>query len=54
MAINNVSVQYNGGFLPDILPLTQALIFLWFDGTIIIYYYYVFNYVLHYLLFCYV
>ena len=23
MAINNVSVQYNGGFLPDILLLTQ-------------------------------
>ena len=24
MAINNVSVQYNGGFLPDIILLTQG------------------------------
>ena len=24
MAINNVSVQYNGGFLPDIILLTQC------------------------------
>ena len=23
MAINNVNVQYNGGFLPDIILLTQ-------------------------------
>ena len=38
MAIN-VFVQYNGGFLPDILLLTQAPIFVWFDGTIIVYYY---------------
>ena len=38
MAIN-VFVQYNDGFLPDILPLTQAPIFVWFD-TIIVYYYY--------------
>ena len=54
MAIN-VFVQYNGGFLPDILLLTQAPIFVWFDGTITIeYYYYPFNYVLHCLLFCYV
>ena len=34
----NVIEQYNGGFLPDILLLTQALIFVWFDGTIIVYY----------------
>ena len=31
----NVSVQCNGGFLPDSLLLTQAPIFVWFDGTII-------------------
>ena len=24
MAINNVNVQYNGGFLPDIILLTQC------------------------------
>ena len=24
MAINNVSVQYNGGFLPDIILLTRC------------------------------
>ena len=39
MAIN-VIVQYNGGLLPDILLLTQAPNFVWFDGTIIVYYYY--------------
>ena len=33
-------VQYNGGFLPDILLLTQAPICVGFDGTIIVYYYY--------------
>ena len=38
MAINNVIVQYNE-FLPDILLLTQAPIYVWFDGTIIVYYY---------------
>ena len=32
MAIN-VIVQYNGGFLPDVLLLTQASIFVWFDDT---------------------
>ena len=32
----NVIVQYNGGFLPDILLLTQASIFVWFDDTITI------------------
>ena len=32
----NVIVQYNGGFLPNILLLTQAPIFVWFDGTIIL------------------
>ena len=32
----NVIVQYNGGFLPDLLLLTQAPIFVWFDGTIIV------------------
>ena len=29
----NVIVQYNDGFLPDILLLTQAPNFVWFDGT---------------------
>ena len=38
MAIN-VIVQYNGEFLPDILLLTQAAIFVWFNGAIIVYYY---------------
>ena len=47
-------VQYDSGFIPDILLLTQAPILAWFDGTIIAYYYYPFNYVLHCLLFCYV
>ena len=51
-----VGNQYDddGGLLPDILLLTQATIFVWFDGTLIVYYYYPFNYVLHCLLFCYV
>ena len=35
MAIN-LTVQYNGGFLPDILLLTQFPIFVWFDGTAIV------------------
>ena len=35
----NVIVRYNGGFLPDILLLTKAPI-VWFDGIIIVYYYY--------------
>ena len=51
MAIN-VTVHYNGGFLPDILLLTQAPIFVWFDGTNIVYYYDPLNYVLH--VFCFV
>ena len=38
MAIN-VTVQYNGGFLPDIILLTRAPIFVWFDDTIMVYYY---------------
>ena len=50
MAIN-VIVQYNGGFLPDILLLTQAPIVVWFHGTIIVCYSYQFNYVLRWLLF---
>ena len=32
-----VIVQYNGGFLPDILLLTQAPNVVWFGGTIIVY-----------------
>ena len=56
--VTNVIVQYNGGFLLDILLLTQAHIFVWFDETIIVYYYYStvqypLNYVLQCLLFCY-
>ena len=39
MAIN-VVVQKVGGFLPDILPLTQVPVFVWFDDTIVVYYYY--------------
>ena len=41
------------GFLPDILPLSQAPVFVWFDGTITepVFYYHPFrassNYVLH-------
>ena len=46
MAIN-VIVQYNGGFLPDILLLTQTPIAVWFEGIIIVYYYYLFYNVLH-------
>ena len=42
MAVINVIVKYNGGFLPDILMLTQ------------VYYYYPLNYVLHCLSFCFV
>ena len=51
-----VGNQYDddGGLLPDILLLTQATIFVWFDGTLIVYYYYPLNYVLHCLLVCYV
>ena len=45
--IINLNVQYNGWFLPDILMLTQAPIIVWCDGTIIVYYYYLFNYVLY-------
>ena len=45
MAIN-ILIQYNGGFLSDILLLTQAPIFVWFDGTIIVYYYSLLNDVL--------
>ena len=41
MAIN-VIIQYNGGYLANISMLTQAPIFVWFDDTIIVYYYYCF------------
>ena len=40
MAIDVIVIQRKGGFLPDILLLTQAPIFVWFDGTIILLYYY--------------
>ena len=48
----NVIVQYNGGFLLDILLLTQVPIVVWFDGSIIVYHYYPLNYVLQCLMFC--
>ena len=48
----NVSIQYNGGLLPDIILLTQPPTFVWFDGTIIVYYYYPLNYVSQYVLLC--
>ena len=55
MAIN-VIVQYNGGFIRDILLLTQAPIVVWSNGTIIVLYIIstIFNYLLHclLLLFC--
>ena len=31
----NVSLQYNGGYLPDIFAVDPTPIFVWFDGTII-------------------
>ena len=37
MVINDAIVQYNCGFLPYIFVLTQAPVFVWFDGTIIVY-----------------
>ena len=46
MAVNLI-VYYNGVFLSDILLLTQASIVVWFDDICIVYYYYLFNYVLH-------
>ena len=45
----NVTVQYNSGFLPDILLLTQASIVVWFDDTII-----PFRLTIYYLVFCFV
>ena len=41
----NLNVQYNGGFLLDILLLTQGPIVVWFDGIVIVYYCYLFNHV---------
>ena len=53
--LDNFSVSslhlYNDGFLPDIFLLTQAPIFVWFGDTVIVYYHFPFNYVLHCLLF---
>ena len=55
MAIrSNVIVRYNVVFLPGILLLTQAPFVVWFDGVVIVYYYYLCNYVLRCLLFCFV
>ena len=36
MSINVIVQLYNGGFLPEILLLTQVPIFEWFHGTIIV------------------
>ena len=47
----NLNEQYNGGFLLDILMLTQARIVVWLDGIVIVYYYYLFNYVMYCVLF---
>ena len=47
MAINLTVFYNNGVFLPDILLLTQAPIVVWFDGIFVVYYYYLFDYVLH-------
>ena len=33
MVINNISVQYNGGFLPDIILLTQS----WLEYHVVCY-----------------
>ena len=52
MATYNLNVQYNGGFLPGILLLTQVPIVVWFDGITIVYYYYLFSYYVLYFLLC--
>ena len=45
--VNNVrKTTTTSGFLLDISLFTQAPILVWFDGTIIVHYYYPFNYVL--------
>ena len=36
----NLNIQHNGDFLPDIILLTQAPIVVWFDGIVIVHYYY--------------
>ena len=53
MAIN-VNVQYNGGFLSDIILLTQAPIFVWFDDTIIDKYIITTLLTMYYSVFCFV
>ena len=50
--ISVVFLQYNGGVLANILLLTQAPIVVWSDGTIIVYHYYHYNYVLQNIVFC--
>ena len=55
MAIDHGSVQYNDGFLPDILLLTQAPIFVWFEMAIL--YIYIITFLLtmyHSSVFCFV
>ena len=41
-------------FLPDILLLTKVPVFVWFDGTIIVYYYYHTLLTLYYSVVCFV
>ena len=43
--------RYNGGYLLDVLLLTQAPTVVRFDGFISVYYFYFFNYILR---FCFV
>ena len=47
----HLNERYNGGFLPDLIMLTQASIVLWLDSISIVYYYYILKYVLYCLLF---
>ena len=49
-----IDVFTTGRFLLDILLLTKAPVFVWFDGTIVVFCYYPLNYVLQCRLFCYV
>ena len=56
MAIN-VNVQYNGGFLPDILRLTQAPIILLYGSMALLLSYILFIttlLIMYYIIFCFV
>ena len=55
MVINVVVVKYYGGFLPYInILLTQAPVFVWFDGIIIVYFYYTLLIMYYNSVFCFV